>query len=97
MRTYRRVDKVGQGTYSTVYRGKDLVTGGVVALKHIRLANMDDTSLEFMAREVDVLARLGEHPNIVNLLDVACGRDKSSMYLVSLFYFNSRVYGQLGG
>jgi hypothetical protein len=46
---------------------------------------------------VDVLARLGEHPNIVNLLDVACGRDKSSMYLVSLFYFNSRVYGQLGG
>ena len=82
MRTYRRVDKVGQGTYSTVYRGKDLVTGGVVALKHIRLANMDDSSLEFMAREVDVLARLGEHPNIVNLLDVACGRDKSSMYLV---------------
>ena len=82
MRTYRRLDKVGQGTYSAVYRGEDLTNGRVVALKHIRLANMDDDSLEFMAREIDVLARLGSHPSVVSLLDVACGKTKSSMYLV---------------
>ena len=82
MQSYRRLDKVGQGTYSTVYRGQDLTDGRVVALKHIRLANMDDDSLEFMAREIDVLARLGSHPSVVSLLDVACGKTKSSMYLV---------------
>lgn len=82
MRSYRRLDKVGQGTYSAVYRGQDLTNGRVVALKHIRLANMDDDSLEFMAREIDVLARLGSHPSVVSLLDVACGKTKSSMYLV---------------
>ena len=65
-----------------MYRGQDLTNGRVVALKHIRLANMDDDSLEFMAREIDVLARLGSHPSVVSLLDVACGKTKSSMYLV---------------
>ena len=82
LQTYRRLEKVGQGTYSAVYRGEDLTNGRVVALKHIRLANMDEESLEFMAREIDVLARLAPHPSVVSLLDVACGKTKSSMYLV---------------
>nr|ACJ85823.1 unknown [Medicago truncatula] len=31
--TFEKIDKIGQGTYSNVYKAKDLITGKIVALK----------------------------------------------------------------
>uniref|UniRef100_A0A1I8HUR1 Protein kinase domain-containing protein n=1 Tax=Macrostomum lignano TaxID=282301 RepID=A0A1I8HUR1_9PLAT len=35
--SYRKLEKLGQGTYATVYRGKSVLTESAVALKEIRL------------------------------------------------------------
>uniref|UniRef100_A0A0E0CM24 [RNA-polymerase]-subunit kinase n=1 Tax=Oryza meridionalis TaxID=40149 RepID=A0A0E0CM24_9ORYZ len=79
--TFERLDKIGQGTYSNVYKARDLETGKVVALKRVRFVNMDPESVRFMAREIHVLRRL-DHPNVVRLEGIVTSRLSHSLYLV---------------
>lgn len=37
LETYVKLEKLGEGTYATVYKGKSRLTDGLVALKEIRL------------------------------------------------------------
>lgn len=68
--SYLKIGKVGQGTYGAVYRGYDLERRRHVALKKIKMQNMDDDTLRFICREIITL-RSVKHPNVVELLDVA--------------------------
>uniref|UniRef100_A0A0E0K169 [RNA-polymerase]-subunit kinase n=1 Tax=Oryza punctata TaxID=4537 RepID=A0A0E0K169_ORYPU len=79
--TFERLDKIGQGTYSNVYKARDLETGKIVALKRVRFVNMDPESVRFMAREIHVLRRL-DHPNVVRLEGIVTSRLSHSLYLV---------------
>ncbi|OVA00125.1 Protein kinase domain [Macleaya cordata] len=79
--SFEKLDKIGQGTYSTVYKARDLETGKMVALKKVRFINMDPESVRFMAREIHILRRL-DHPNIVKLEGLITSRMSSSLYLV---------------
>ncbi|XP_022869479.1 probable serine/threonine-protein kinase At1g54610 [Olea europaea var. sylvestris] len=73
--------QIGQGTYSSVYKGRDLLNNKVVALKKVRFDNMDPESVKFMAREILLLRRL-DHPNIIKLEGLVTSRTSSSLYLV---------------
>jgi cyclin-dependent kinase 12/13 len=73
--------QVGQGTYSIVYKARDLDSGKVVALKKVRFVNMDPESVRFMAREIHVLRRL-DHPNVIRLQGIIASRVSQSLYLV---------------
>ncbi|KAJ1385708.1 Serine/threonine-protein kinase, active site [Sesbania bispinosa] len=73
--------QIGQGTYSSVYRARDLETNKIVALKKVRFANMDPESVRFMAREILVLRRL-DHPNVMKLEGMITSRVSGSLYLV---------------
>ena len=73
--------QIGQGTYSNVYKARDLETGKVVALKKVRFDNLEPESVRFMAREIQVLRRL-DHPNIVKLEGLVTSRMSCSLYLV---------------
>lgn len=79
--SFEKLDKIGQGTYSNVYRARDLETGKIVALKKVRFVNMDPESVRFMAREIHVLRRL-DHPNVVKLEGLVAPRMSCSLYLV---------------
>ncbi|CAL9122530.1 unnamed protein product [Musa textilis] len=79
--SFEKLDKIGQGTYSNVYRARDLVTGKIVALKKVRFVNMDPESVRFMAREINVLHRL-DHPNVIKLEGVVTSRVSGNLYLV---------------
>lgn len=37
MEAFRKLEKIGEGTYGVVYKAKDIETGQTVALKKIRL------------------------------------------------------------
>ncbi|KAJ0982057.1 hypothetical protein J5N97_010312 [Dioscorea zingiberensis] len=78
---FEKLEKVGQGTYSSVFRARDLETGKIVALKKVRFDNFDPESVRFMAREIQILRRL-DHPNIVKLEGLITSRLSCSMYLV---------------
>ncbi|XP_075476496.1 putative serine/threonine-protein kinase At1g54610 isoform X2 [Primulina tabacum] len=79
--SFEKLDKIGQGTYSNVYRARDLDAGKVVALKKVRFDNLEPESVRFMAREIHILRRLN-HPNIVKLEGLVTSRMSCSLYLV---------------
>ncbi|KAK4488959.1 hypothetical protein RD792_004750 [Penstemon davidsonii] len=79
--TFEKLDKIGQGTYSNVYKARDLMTGKVVALKKVRFDNVEPETVKFMAREILILRRLN-HPNVIKLEGLVISRMSSSLYLV---------------
>ncbi|OIT03642.1 PREDICTED: probable serine/threonine-protein kinase At1g54610 [Nicotiana attenuata] len=79
--SFQKLDKIGQGTYSSVFRARDLESGRTVALKKVRFDNFEPESVRFMAREILILRRL-DHPNIMKLEGIITSRFSSSIYLV---------------
>ena len=73
--------QIGQGTYSNVYRARDLNQKKIVALKKVRFDNLEPESVRFMAREIQILRRL-DHPNIIKLEGLVTSRMSCSLYLV---------------
>ncbi|XVE89811.1 hypothetical protein DITRI_Ditri20bG0024400 [Diplodiscus trichospermus] len=79
--TFEKIDKIGSGTYSNVYKAKDVLSGKIVALKKVRFDNLEPESVKFMAREIIILRRL-DHPNVVKLEGLVTSRMSCSLYLV---------------
>ncbi|KAI5065299.1 hypothetical protein GOP47_0019994 [Adiantum capillus-veneris] len=82
--SFEKIDKIGQGTYSNVYKARDLESGQVVALKKVRFEKMEPESVRFMAREIIILRKL-DHPNVVKLEGLVTSRMSCSLYLVFEF------------
>lgn len=82
MENYRKIEKVGEGTYGVVYKGEHRSTKTVVALKKIRLQADDEGVPSTAIREISMLKEL-KHCNIVGLLEVV--NENSVLYLVFEF------------
>ncbi|XP_021905535.1 probable serine/threonine-protein kinase At1g54610 [Carica papaya] len=78
---FEKLEKIGQGTYSSVFRARELETGRIVALKKVRFDNFEPESVRFMAREILILRRL-DHPNIIKLEGLITSRLSCNIYLV---------------
>jgi cyclin-dependent kinase 2 len=79
---YRKIEKIGEGTYGVVYKAEDTQTGKTIALKKIRLETEDEGVPSTAIREISILKEL-PHPHIVSLLDVISHAKK--LYLVFEF------------
>ncbi|CAM8932131.1 hypothetical protein QQ045_022860 [Rhodiola kirilowii] len=79
--SFEKIDKIGQGTYSNVYKAKDTITGDIVALKKVRFDSLEPESVKFMAREILILRKL-DHPNVIKLEGLVTSRMSCSLYLV---------------
>jgi len=82
MEDYLKIEKIGEGTYGVVYKGRHKATGQVVAMKKIRLESEDEGVPSTAVREVALLQEL-KHPNVVRLLDVLM--QESRLYLIFEF------------
>jgi len=80
---YKKLEKVGEGTYGVVYKAEDRATGHYVALKKIRLEAEDEGVPSTAIREISLLKEL-QHPYIVSLIDVVhiAGKQSNKLYLV---------------
>ncbi|KAH0905122.1 hypothetical protein HID58_044625 [Brassica napus] len=79
--SFEKIEKIGSGTYSNVYKARDSLTGSIVALKKVRCDVLERESLRFMAREILILRRL-DHPNVIKLEGLVTSRMSNSLYLV---------------
>lgn len=68
MESYTKLEKLGEGTYATVFKGISRLTDSVVALKEIRLEHEEGAPCTAI-REVSLLRDL-RHANIVTLHDI---------------------------
>ncbi|XP_030921556.1 cyclin-dependent kinase 16-like [Geospiza fortis] len=68
LETYVKLDKLGEGTYATVYKGRSKLTENLVALKEIRLEHEEGAPCTAI-REVSLLRDL-KHANVVTLHDI---------------------------
>ncbi|KAL3982276.1 Cyclin-dependent kinase 16 [Acanthocheilonema viteae] len=68
LETYEKLEKLGEGTYATVYKGRSRLTEKFVALKEIRL-ELEEGAPCTAIREVSILRDL-RHANIVTLHDI---------------------------
>lgn len=65
---FQQLGKLGEGTYATVYKGRNRGTGQLVALKEIALDSEEGTP-STLIREISLMKEL-KHENIVTLYDV---------------------------
>ncbi|TPX39064.1 hypothetical protein SeMB42_g06493 [Synchytrium endobioticum] len=68
MERYTKLEKLGEGTYAAVYKGKNRLTGDTVALKEIQL-DPEEGAPSTAIREISLMKEL-RHENIVKLYDV---------------------------
>jgi serine/threonine-protein kinase len=69
---YLILEPVGQGGMAEVFKARRRRDGQIVALKVIRSDRRDDTkTLQRFRREVEAMAHLGAHPNIITACDIA--------------------------
>ncbi|KAL1322750.1 hypothetical protein HN51_067746 [Arachis hypogaea] len=78
---FEKLDKIGQGTYSSVFQAREVHSGRMVALKKVRFDNFQPESIRFMAREIIILRAL-DHPNVMKLEGIITSQLSHSIYLV---------------
>ncbi|KAI5310234.1 negative regulator of the PHO system [Ascosphaera atra] len=66
--SFQQLEKLGEGTYATVFKGRNRQTGEMVALKEIHLDSEEGTPSTAI-REISLMKEL-KHENIVGLYDV---------------------------
>lgn len=66
---YKKIEKLGEGTYGVVYKCQNIHTGEMVAIKKIRLEKEEDGVPSTAIREISLLKNL-KHPNVVELKEV---------------------------
>ncbi|TFJ96668.1 electron transfer flavoprotein subunit beta [Platysternon megacephalum] len=64
MQKYEKLEKIGEGTYGTVFKAKNRETHEIVALKRVRLDDDDEGVPSSALREICLLKEL-KHKNIV--------------------------------
>jgi len=85
MENYRRTEILGQGAYGKVYKGQDLRTGQIVALKKALASSEEEGIPPTSLREISILKSISECEFIVKLLDIVNTKTKSGkgiLYIV---------------
>lgn len=75
---FKKQNQVGQGTYGSVFMGKDKETGEVVALKRINTEQEENGFPITAIREVKILKVLN-HVNIVKLKEIVTSKDQGEI------------------
>ncbi|KAJ5480687.1 Serine/threonine-protein kinase atg1 [Penicillium diatomitis] len=79
---YTRHNKIGQGSFATVYQGVHTKTRTFVAIKSVNLSKLNKKLKDNLSSEIDILMGL-HHPHIVALID--CHESTSHIHLVMEF------------
>jgi mitogen-activated protein kinase 15 len=82
---YDILQKLGKGVYGIVWKVKDKETGDMYVLKKIFDAFHNATDAQRTFREIIFLQELGDHDNIINLLDVLKADNDRDIYLIFEF------------
>lgn len=77
---YEKLEVMGRGGTSKVYKAKQLSTNKVYAIKKVTFDQFDESCIKGFKGEIDLLIKLKDSSRVVRLIDYAIG--EGSIYLV---------------
>ncbi len=80
-RSYHRVDCIGRGGTSKVYK-VTAENGNIFALKRVSVENADDSTIRGYLGEIDLLKRLSKVDRVIQLFDHEMNEEKHTLSLV---------------
>ncbi|AEA39012.1 cyclin-dependent kinase-like 2 (nucleomorph) [Cryptomonas paramecium] len=86
MENYRKTEILGQGAYGKVFKGQDLRSGQIVALKRALATNEEEGIPSTTLREISVLRTVSECEYVVKLLDVISSKTKSGKSVLYIIF-----------
>jgi serine/threonine protein kinase len=84
-KTYIKLDKIGRGTYGTVYKVQDNLTKEIFAVKKVKFEDDSEGVPTAVLREVVILKKM-DHQNIIKLKDIEYGMNKLFLHFEFLPY-----------
>lgn len=81
-KNYLRLDCVGRGGTSRVYRALDESTNKICAIKRVTLERADADTIKGYQNEIQLLLRLKGKPGIIDLIDHESNTKKNFIMLV---------------
>jgi cyclin-dependent kinase 10 len=88
---YKKLNRVGEGTYGIVYRACDTKIQKYVALKRIRIDSENNGFPVSALREISLLRNLS-HPNIVSVLEVVVADGLENIFMVMEYCHQDLAY-----
>ncbi|KAK9237922.1 kinase-like domain-containing protein [Lipomyces kononenkoae] len=88
---YERLNHIEEGAYGVVFRGRDMSTGEIVALKKLKVDKDQHGFPITSLREIETLMAL-DHPNIVHLKEIVIGGSLDQIYIVMEFVEHDLKY-----
>jgi serine/threonine protein kinase len=86
---YKIIQKIGNGSFSNVFKGEHKQTKKLVAIKAINTQKLDNKILKNINMEIDTMLKLN-HENILKLHETI--KTESHIYLIMDFCDNSDLY-----
>jgi len=93
---YEYLRDLGAGGYSVVYLYRQASLNREVAVKVLRDFDLDDVVRERFTAEATAMVQLGNHPNIVDVLDTGIASD-GSRYLIMRYYAGGNLAQRVAG
>ena len=81
---YADLREIGGGAFATVFRAVEMETGRPVALKILKLDTIHSHLIETFHREIQALAAVSDHPNIVTLYRPSTTNDGRPVLVLEL-------------
>ncbi|KAI6173268.1 putative serine/threonine-protein kinase [Aphelenchoides besseyi] len=82
---FKILNKIEEGTFGVVYRAVEERTDEVVALKRLKMEKEKDGFPITSLREINMLMKCRNHPNVVGLKEIVIGSTMDKIYLVMEF------------
>jgi hypothetical protein len=76
------LNRIEEGTFGVVYRALEKKTDEVVALKRLKMEKEREGFPITSLREINMLLKCGNHPNVVNVREIVVGSNMDKIYLV---------------
>jgi fused len=84
MDAYEVLERIGEGSFGRVYKGRRRLTGQTVALKYMSKIGKTEKDLAELRNEIAILRKL-DHPNIILMFD--CFETSKDVVLVTEYAF----------
>ncbi|CAL2049292.1 unnamed protein product [Caenorhabditis brenneri] len=78
---YSILNVIAEGTYGEVFRGKNIRTDEIVALKRFKMEEEKEGFPITALREINMLLKAGSHDNIVNVKQILLGNKVTDVYM----------------